>query len=128
MYKLSCSVTHVTAAFLQLWKRILNCQLSLTDVLRTISMFKAAAVNISHQLRHHLSVSQTGMDRSCHTCLVESKFNTHVQSSCSHCFSTRSGVVYNHWTGLVDWTSGLHWWTGLKCLLKNSPVELHLET
>ena len=20
-------------------------------------------------------------------------------------------VVYNHWTGLVDWTSGLDWWT-----------------
>ena len=66
-------------------------------------MLKAAVVTISSQLRHHLSVSQTGMDRSCHTCLVESKFNTHVQSSCSHCFSTRSGVVYNHWTGLVDW-------------------------
>ena len=23
------------------------------------------------------------------------------------------GVVYNHWTGLVDWTGGLDWWTGL---------------
>ena len=22
-------------------------------------------------------------------------------------------VVYNHWTGLVDWTGGLDWWTGL---------------
>ena len=21
--------------------------------------------------------------------------------------------VYNHWTGLVDWTGGLDWWTGL---------------
>ncbi len=20
-------------------------------------------------------------------------------------------VVYNRWTGLVDWTSGLDWWT-----------------
>jgi len=19
-------------------------------------------------------------------------------------------VVYNHWTGLVDWSGGLHWW------------------
>ena len=23
-------------------------------------------------------------------------------------------VVYNHWTGLVDWTSGLDWWTDNK--------------
>ena len=22
-------------------------------------------------------------------------------------------VVYNHWTGLVDWTGGLDWWTEL---------------
>ena len=22
-------------------------------------------------------------------------------------------IVYNHWTGLVDWTGGLDWWTGL---------------
>ena len=22
-------------------------------------------------------------------------------------------VVYNQWTGLVDWTGGLDWWTGL---------------
>ena len=22
-------------------------------------------------------------------------------------------AVYNHWTGLVDWTGGLDWWTGL---------------
>ena len=22
-------------------------------------------------------------------------------------------AIYNHWTGLVDWTGGLHWWTGL---------------
>ena len=23
-------------------------------------------------------------------------------------------AVYNHWTGLVDWTSGLDWWTDIK--------------
>ena len=23
-------------------------------------------------------------------------------------------AVYNHWTGLVDWTGGLDWWTDLK--------------
>ena len=22
-------------------------------------------------------------------------------------------VVYNHWTGLVDWTGGLDWWTDI---------------
>ena len=22
-------------------------------------------------------------------------------------------AIYNHWTGLVDWTGGLDWWTGL---------------
>ena len=22
-------------------------------------------------------------------------------------------AIYNHWTGLVDWTGGLNWWTGL---------------
>ena len=22
-------------------------------------------------------------------------------------------AVYNHWTGVVDWTGGLDWWTGL---------------
>jgi len=22
--------------------------------------------------------------------------------------------VYNHWTGLVDWTGGLDWWTDTK--------------
>ena len=25
-----------------------------------------------------------------------------------------TSVVYNHWTGLVDWTGGLDWWTRLK--------------
>ena len=28
-------------------------------------------------------------------------------------------VVYNHWTGLVDWTGGLDWWTGLVDWFKN---------
>ena len=41
-------------------------------------------------------------------------------------------VVYNHWIGLVDWTGGLDWWTGLKIIFmlsnENSPVGLHLET
>ena len=23
-------------------------------------------------------------------------------------------AVYNHWTGLVDWTGGLDWWTDTK--------------
>ena len=23
-------------------------------------------------------------------------------------------AVYNHWTGLVDWTGGLDWWTDIK--------------
>ena len=23
-------------------------------------------------------------------------------------------AIYNHWTGLVDWTGGLDWWTDLK--------------
>ena len=22
-------------------------------------------------------------------------------------------AIYNHWTGLLDWTGGLDWWTGL---------------
>ena len=41
-----------------------------------------------------------------------------------------SPAVYNHWTGLVDWTSGLDWWTDTKnhfFTLFNktySPVEL----
>ena len=30
-----------------------------------------------------------------------------------------SQAVYNHWTGLVDWTSGLHWWTALVDDIKN---------
>ena len=25
----------------------------------------------------------------------------------------RTKAVYSHWTGLVDWTSGLDWWTGM---------------
>ena len=30
--------------------------------------------------------------------------------------SVASGImaVYNHWTGLVDWTGGLDWWTDIK--------------
>ena len=34
----------------------------------------------------------------------------------SHCVSKRlfAKAVYNHWTGLVDWTGGLDWWTDLK--------------
>ena len=27
--------------------------------------------------------------------------------------SKRLQVVYNHWTGLVDWTGGLDWWTDI---------------
>ena len=23
-------------------------------------------------------------------------------------------AIYNHWTGLVDWTGGLDWWTDTK--------------
>ena len=41
-------------------------------------------------------------------------------------------VVYNHWTGLVDWTGGLDQWTGLKIIFmlsnETSPVWLYLET
>ena len=39
-------------------------------------------------------------------------------------------AVYNHWTGLVDWTGGLDWWTDTKnhFFAPNetySPVGLH---
>ena len=34
-----------------------------------------------------------------------------------------SGIVYNHWTGLVDWTKII-----FMLFNENSPVGLHLET
>ena len=71
-------------------------------------------------------------------------FSVHV--SCHLVIKYSLGeVVYNHWTGLVDWTGGLDWWTGLVdwtggldqwtglkiiFMLSNetSPVRLYLET
>ena len=32
-------------------------------------------------------------------------------------YSSSRRVVYNHWSGLVDWTSGLDWWTNIFCAL-----------
>jgi len=36
-------------------------------------------------------------------------------------------VVYNHWTGLVDWTGGLDRWTDIFCA-KNDYIVLSGET
>ena len=63
-------------------------------------------------------------------------FSTNVRTRCSAsllCFAPEfRPIVYNQWTGLVDWTSGLDWWIGLKIIFmltnENSPVELHMQT
>ena len=55
-----------------------------------------------------------------------------AKRSGSHSVVSRSPAraVYNHWTGLVDWTGGLDWWTDTKnhFYASNetySPVGLH---
>ena len=37
-------------------------------------------------------------------------FQPHSREKCHGYYGK---AVYNHWTGLVDWTGGLDWWTGL---------------
>ena len=44
--------------------------------------------------------------------------------------SCKELAVYNYWTGLVDWTGTLEWWTDIKnhfyaFLETHSPVGLH---
>ena len=45
------------------------------------------------------------------TTLPMSKFHTHTEHAKS---ALRVSAVYNHWTGLVDWTGGLNQWTDTK--------------
>ena len=48
-------------------------------------------------------------------CIVEVSVIGGVHFRRFHCiYINILGAVYNHWTGLVDWTGGLNWWTDTK--------------
>ena len=37
----------------------------------------------------------------------------HGQASSMRQCASSAWVVYNHWTGMVEWNGGMEWWNGM---------------
>ena len=61
--------------------------------------------------KHLISYTDSCPPSSVLISLILAFHTTFIRASAN--FTQDRPVVYNHWTGLVDWTSGLDWWTGL---------------
>ena len=45
------------------------------------------------------------------TCMMQNWRSANSAKSTALC----DLIIYNHWTGVVDWTRGLNWWTVMFC-------------